>query len=59
MFGAQYFGQEDFGGVVTQSTATTPTGGGGWSHRGNVVLPQRRKTGLPELPKLPKPPYYR
>ena len=96
MFGAQYFGQEDFGGVVvleeepTSSTVTVGppvsnwivsgalgtfycgqipiagaqyltirrrTGGGGWTHRGAVVLPKRRPTSLPSLPKLPKPPY--
>ena len=57
MFGAHYFGQEEP--ASTEITATTPTGGGGWSHRGKVVLPVKRKSGLPELPKLPKPPYYR
>ena len=59
MFGAQYAGQEDFGGVVSALPPVTSTGGGGWSHRGAVVLPQKRKSGLPDLPKLPKPPYYR
>lgn len=63
MFGAQYFGQEDFAGVVGQVTATVATGGGGWTHRGTVTLPKPRAShlpklpGLPVLPKLPKPPY--
>ena len=63
MFGAQYFGQEDAGGVVTEYVVTTASGGGGWTHRGPVTLPKRRKDalgGLPKLPtigKLPKPPY--
>ena len=48
MFGAQYFGQEDFAGVVVEITTDSdgaaivpPTGGGGWAHRGPVDLPQR------------------
>ena len=63
MFGAQYFGQEDFGGVVV-AIAVRPPSGGGWTHRGAVVLPKRRPTSLPSLPSinptlpsLPKPPY--
>lgn len=56
MFGAQYFGQEDFAGVVVAIAVRVPSGGG-WSHRGAVVLPKRRPTGLPSLPTLPKPPY--
>lgn len=96
MFGAQYFGHEDFGGVVLELEAvvldsevalTTPvsnqnisgalatfycgqiplagaqlltvtvrTGGGGWSHRGRVTLPQRKTPGFkPPVFKKPSP----
>lgn len=57
MFGAQYSGQEDFGGVVVLDDVVVRTGGGGWTHRGPVAMPKRRPTGLPSLPTLPKPPY--
>ena len=56
MFGAQYFGQEDFA-SVPEVIVIRPPSGGGWSHRGAVVLPKRRPTSLPSLPTLPKPPY--
>ena len=54
MFGAHMFGQ------VAPAMVQTPLQGGkggGWTHRGAVTLPSRRPTGLPTLPKLPKPPY--
>ena len=68
MFGAHYFGQVVPAGAVQYLTTdvelnvivaplVAPSSGGGWSHRGAVTLPRRRPTGLPPLPKLPKPPY--
>lgn len=57
MFGAQYGAQLPFASVPESITVRRGTGGG-WSSRGAFTpMPKKRPTGLPELPKLPKPPY--
>lgn len=70
MFGGLYFGQTEFAAVpyvatldlvpvppdLSLDTSVTPTGGGGWSHRGPVKLPQRKAPGFkPPVFKKPNP----
>lgn len=56
MFGALYFGQMEVSGVEVDEDAVTPTGGGGWSYRGPVNLPQRKKPEWkPPVFKKPNP----
>jgi len=54
MFGAHAFGTEEFA-VVAEVTVPV-TGGGGWSHRGPVKLPQRKSPEWkPPVFKKPNP----
>lgn len=56
MFGAHAFGTEEFAVIAEDIEAVTATGGGGWSHRGPVRLPQRRRPEWkPPVFKKPNP----
>jgi hypothetical protein len=55
MFGAPMFAESPFGGTPADAPAV-PTGGGGWSHRGPVKLPQRKSPEWkPPVFKKPNP----
>ena len=57
MFGAQYFGQAPFATSEGTAVPIRPAGGGGWTHRAPVTLPER-KTPEFKPPKFQKPKPY-